>query len=251
MLKRLIPLILALLALPALALADGLQDMSDGERDAFRAEVRAYLLDNPEVLMEAIAVLEQRKQEQQANNDSALLVALSDEIFNDGYSYVGGNPDGDITLVEFLDYRCGYCRKAHDEVHELIESDGNIRLVIKEFPILGEQSVLSARLAVATLHKSGPEAYRRLGDFLMTFNGSITAQNVGAILENLEIEAAPVVAYMDDPAVSGQIGAVHVLAEKLAITGTPTFAIGAELLRGYLPLENMREVVAYYRNQQQ
>lgn len=251
MLKRLIPLILALLALPAIAMADGLLDMNDGERDAFRAEVRAYLLDNPEVLMEAIAVLERRNQEQQASNDSALMKSLADEIFDDGNSYVGGNPDGDITLVEFLDYRCGYCRKAHDEVHELIESDGNIRFVIKEFPILGEQSVLSARLAVATLHKAGPDAYRRLGDFLMTFNGNITAQNAGSILENLEIDPDPVVAYMDDPAVTGQIGAVHDLAKKLAITGTPTFAIGGELLRGYLPLANMREVVAYHRDQQQ
>ncbi len=139
--------LLALVSWPAAAL--DLNAMTDEERQLFRAEVRAYLLDNPEVLIEAISVLEARQQQAQINGDLALVAQYSEAIFNDGYSFVGGNPDGDITIVEFLDYRCGFCKRAFPEVTELIASDGNIRFVIKEYPILGEQSTLASRFALS------------------------------------------------------------------------------------------------------
>ena len=145
---------------PTPSAALDLDAMTDGERAAFRAEVRAYLLDNPEVLMEAIRVLETRDQQAQVAADVALAQANADALFNDGYSYVGGNPDGDITLVEFMDYRCGYCRQAFAEVEQLLELDGNIRFIVKEFPILGEQSMLAAQFAIATQQVAGDDAYK-------------------------------------------------------------------------------------------
>lgn len=243
--RILITIVAALWFVPALA--GGLTDMSYAERDAFRQEVRAYLLDNPEVLMEAIQVLEDRQKEQQAASEQDVIAANAKEIFRDGFSYVGGNPEGDITLVEFQDYRCGYCRKAHEEVAELIRSDGNIRLVVKEFPILGEQSLLSSRLAIATLHKAGPESYKQLMDFLISFSGNLTEKSMTGILNKFDLNADEIIAYLDDDAVSGQIAAVHELAGILQISGTPTFVIGNELIRGYAPLANMREIVAYHR----
>ncbi|MBT8411781.1 MAG: thioredoxin domain-containing protein, partial [Octadecabacter sp.] len=111
------------------AMALDMDALTDGERDAFRAEVRAYLLENPEVLMEAIGVLEQRQAEAETMRDVQLAQVNADALFNDGYSYVGGNPDGDIMMVEFMDYRCGFCRRAHPEVAELLAQDGNIRIV--------------------------------------------------------------------------------------------------------------------------
>jgi protein-disulfide isomerase len=94
------------------AAATDIDAMTDGERDAFRSEVRAYLLENPEVLMEAIAILEERRTQDASQAEVAMLEQYSEEIFNDGYSYVGGNPDGDVTVVEFLDYQCGFCKRA-------------------------------------------------------------------------------------------------------------------------------------------
>jgi len=247
--KKLLLTLLAVLWLTPV-FAEGLSDMTDAERQTFRDEVRAYLLDNPEVLMEAIKVLEGRQQDQQAQTDEMMVVANQSAIYDDGYSYVGGNPDGDITLVEFLDYRCTYCRRAHDEVAELIKSDGNIRLVVKEFPILGEQSTLSSQLAVATLHKAGPVAYNKLGDFLMTFNGNLTPKIMTGILTKLEVaEPEDIIAYMKGDTVAQQIGATRQLASLLKISGTPTFVIGDEMLRGYAPLKTMREIVAYHRDQ--
>jgi len=229
------------------ALAGGLTDMTPDERTSFRAEVRAYLLDNPEVLMEAIAVLDQRQQQAQQQGDQALIGAWSNDIYNDGYSYVGGNLDGDITLVEFMDYRCGYCRKAHDEVAELIKSDGNIRFIVKEFPILGEQSTISSQLAIATLHKAGPEPYARLYDILIKFNGNLNDANMTVMLKKVGADPAPILAYMNDRAVKGQIGRVHALASKLKVSGTPTFVLGKDVIRGYVPLANMRELVKVAR----
>jgi len=230
------------------ATAGGLEDLSADERTAFRNEVRAYLLDNPEVLMEAIAVLEARQKDNQSAGDQAMINAHSEEIYNDGFSYVGGNLQGDVTLVEFLDYRCTYCRKAHDEVAELVKSDGNIRLIIKEFPILGEQSLISSKLAIATLHVAGPGAYAKIHDFLITFRGNLNANNMAALLEKIDQDPTPVLAYMENDAVNGQIGRVNGLAGNLQITGTPTFVLGENLIRGYVPLANMRELVTMVRN---
>jgi protein-disulfide isomerase len=130
------------LAIPALGSAQEqsrpvLSDMTEAEREAFRTEVRAYLLEYPEVLMEAINILEARRKADTLQADAALIAASSEQLYNDPHSWVSGNPEGDVTLVEFLDYRCGYCKKAHPEVQELLKRDPNIRLVVKEFPIRG------------------------------------------------------------------------------------------------------------------
>lgn len=243
--KLLLAILTAVWSIPAQA--GGLGDMTADERSTFRAEIRAYLLENPEVLMEAIAVLEQRQKQNQVGSDQEMVATNAAAIFDDGFSYVGGNLDGDITLVEFLDYRCSYCRKAHADVAELIRTDSNIRFVIKEFPILGEQSNLASMLAVATLHKAGPDAYLKLNDLLMTFGGNLTTNTMTGILNSLGLDPEPILAYMDDDAVKGHIAEVNKLAQKLQITGTPTFVLGKDMLRGYVPLANMRGILAEAR----
>jgi len=243
--KLLITLLVTVLALPALA--NGLTDMSAAERKAFRAEVRAYLLDNPEVLMEAIGVLEKRQKAEQAQSEGDMIAANAKEIFNDGVSWETGNPNGDITMVEFTDYRCPYCRKAHQEIRDLVRKDGNIRLVVKEFPILGQDSVISSRMAIATLKKAGPEAYGKLADFLITFNGKMTEKTQAAILKKFNLNADEIMAYMKDPAVDAQIAAVHALAGKLQISGTPTFVLPDRMIRGYAPPATMRAIIRQSR----
>ncbi len=238
-------LFLTLLGMPASAA--GLTDMTAAERTAFRAEVRAYLLDNPEVLMEALQVLDQRQKAAKAQGDADLVATNAHAIFNDGFSYVGGNPKGDITLVEFQDYRCTYCRRAHNEVKELVKSDGRIRFVLKEFPILGQNSTISSRMAVATLIKAGPAAYVRLTDFLITFNGTLNKPTIRAILKKFKIDADVVMNFMDSPEVSARIAKTHALALRLQISGTPTFVLGGQMLRGYVPLATMRKLVAAAR----
>lgn len=217
--------------------------MTEGERDAFRAEVRAYLMDNPEVLMEAIAVLEQRQQHEAAANDIALLQANADELLNDPNSWVGGNLEGDITVVEFVDYRCSYCRKAHEEVAELVGTDGNIRFVLKEFPILGEQSLISSKFAIAVRQIAGDEAYSQAHDALITLRADATPETLGQLADDLGLDGAAILARMEAPEVAAIIEANHALGQRLQINGTPTFVIDRTMVRGYVPLDGMRQIV--------
>lgn len=226
------------------ATADGLTDMSTAERDSFRAEVRAYLLEHPEVLMEAIRVLETREAQAQAASDSTLIETNRDDLFADAASWVGGNPDGDVTLVEFIDYRCGYCRRAHNEVAELVNGDGNIRFVVKEFPILGEQSLISSRFAVAVLQVAGPDAYKTVHDTLITLRGELDDDALRKLALGLELDADAVLAQMDSPEVTQVLEDNRALAQRLKINGTPSFVVQDELLRGYLPLSQMQTLVA-------
>ncbi len=239
---------LSLLGAPAQAF--DLTAMSDAEREAFGAEVRAYLLENPELILEAVDLLEQRQQEAEAARDDALVAENMEELINDGYSWVGGNPDGDITLVEFMDYRCGYCRRAAPEVAELLENDGNIRLIIKEFPILGEASVMASRFAVATKLEAGDDAYKQVHDALIAFTGEPNEVALRRLAEGLSLNADAILARMDSDEVTAQLRQTRALAQNLAISGTPTFVLGTEMLRGFLPAEQMEIMVAEIREQQ-
>lgn len=232
--------VLALLATTAPLVA---QDMTDAERSAFRDEVRAYLLENPEVLIEAMTALEAKQQADQANNDLALLRDNAEEIFNDPASWAGGNLEGDITLVEFVDYRCGYCRKAHDEVAELVKSDGNIRFVLKEYPILGEESLIASRFAIAVRQLAGDEAYKQAHDTLIAFRGDINTETLGRLAGDMGLDSAAILARMDAPEVTAVIEANHALATKLDVSGTPTFVLDRTMVRGYVPLDGMRQIV--------
>ncbi|KIC39334.1 DsbA family protein [Leisingera sp. ANG-M7] len=239
---------LALLGAPAQAF--DISAMSEAEREAFGKEVRSYILANPELILEAVDLLEQRQQQAEAVRDDALVADNLEELVNDGYSWVGGNPEGDITLVEFMDYRCGYCRRAAPEVAKLLKSDGNIRLVIKEFPILGDASVLSARFAVATKLVAGDDAYKDVHDALIEFGGEPNEVALRRLAEGLSLDAEAIFAKMDSEEVTAELRQTRALAQKMAISGTPTFVLGTELLRGYLPADQMELMVAEIREQQ-
>ncbi len=228
------------MSLPAQAL--DLEQMSEGDRALLREEIRAYLLENPEIIMEAVAVLEQRQSQQQSQNDSDLVQVNAEALFSDSASWVGGNPEGDITLVEFMDYRCSYCRRAHSEVAGLLETDGNIRYVIKEFPILGAESVLASRFAIATLQVAGDDAYKAVHDALMTYSGTMNETGFGRIADTLGLDANKIIAEMNSDAVDRIIADNHALGQRLAISGTPSFVMGHQMLRGYLPQDAMQEI---------
>ena len=238
----------ASLATTPLAAFD-LTDMNEGERDAFRQEIRAYLLDNPEVIMEAVAVLEERQADAQAQNDSDLVQANADALFNDPNSFVGGNPEGDLTLVEFVDYRCGYCRKAHDEVAQLIAADENIRFIVKEFPILGEASEVSSRFAIATRIVEGDEAYAKVSEALIMLKSGVEIPVLQGIASSLSLDGDAILAKMSSDEVTAVIAENRALGQRLAISGTPTFVMGDQVLRGYMPLAQMQEIAEALRSE--
>jgi len=236
-------------ALPATAQDFDFSAMTPEQREAFGTQVREYLLENPQVIMEAVNALENRQAEQQAVADQQIVADNADALFRDGFSYVGGNPDGDITIVEFSDYRCGYCRRAFPEVEELIESDGNIRFIMKEFPILGEASVTSSRFAIATLMEAGDEAYKAVHDALITLEGEPSEPVLRRLADTLGLDAEAIIARMSDEEVTRRIQETRELATRLQINGTPSFVFGDQMLRGYVPLDGMRQLVDQIRSE--
>ncbi|MBF5078109.1 DsbA family protein [Paracoccus sp. NBH48] len=234
------------LALSAPAMAFDISAMTDDEKAAFGEAVRDYLMENPQVLIESINVLENRQAQDAAQTDLQLVEANSDALFDDGHSWVGGNPDGDLTMVEFIDYRCGVCRQFNAEVHDAVEEDGNIRLILKEFPILGEESVLSSRFAISVHQIAGDEAYKKAHDALMALRAPATDESLRGIAEEIGVDADAIMAHMDTEAVNTVLQKNHELGQTMAIQGTPTFVIGDQMLRG-VPRAGVAQTIAQIR----
>ena len=234
------------LALSAPAMAFDISAMTDDEKAAFGEAVRDYLMENPQVLIESINVLENRQAQDAAQTDLQLVEANSDALFDDGHSWVGGNPDGDLTMVEFIDYRCGVCRQFNAEVHDAVEKDGNIRLILKEFPILGEESVLSSRFAISVHQIAGDEAYETAHDALMALRTPATDESLRGIAEEIGVDADAIMAHMDTDAVNMVLQKNHELGQTMAIQGTPTFVIGDQMLRG-VPRAGVAQTIAQIR----
>lgn len=225
------------------------KNMSPGERANFGAEVRSYLLQNPEVIFEAIQILEEKRNRAAETADRDMVERHAAAIYEDGFSFVGGNPDGDITLVEFLDYRCGYCKRAHPEVQEVLDRDPNVRLIVKEFPILGPDSVAASRMALAALAMD-PSKYEELGDALMSYNGNLTEQVAYKIAGSIGYDIAELKVRAGGEVVEAQLEQNYRLAQALGLQGTPAFIVGSEVIRGYLPVEDMLGAVNEARRQQ-
>ena len=146
-----------------------------------------------------------------------------------------------------MDCRCPYCRKAFSEVDDLVKSDGKIRFVVKEFPILGEDSINSSRFVIAMRMLHGDDAYKKSYDALITLKGSPDPETLSRLARDLGFDPKPILDLMPDPKITAILAANHALADKLNISGTPTFVIDHNMLRGYVPEEEMRKIVAEQR----
>lgn len=233
------------LALPAAAF--DLKAMSPEEKAAFGDAVRAYLMENPQVLVEAINVLEERQQAASAQNDKELVKTNADDIFSFAGDWVGGNPEGKVTMVEFIDYKCTYCKKAYEVVDQLLAKDKDIRFVVKEFPILSQQSELGARFAVAVRQLDGDGAYEAVHNALMAFRGDITLESLKRLAEDNKLDADAILKRMNTEDVTAVLRTNAQLAERMGIAGTPAFVVGSQLLRGYAPEETMAKIIAEER----
>ena len=214
--------------------------------------IETYLRENPEVLIASLErfQVEQRaaQQQQQAQADLSLVSDNSKEIFEDGYSFVAGNPEGDITVVEFSDYNCGYCKRAHTEVTNFIETDGNIRLVVKEFPILGPGSTLAARAALASAMQSGGEKYEAFNDALMKHRGSHSEATVMKIAGSVDLDVDQLEVDMKSPEIDKMLKRTFALADELSINGTPAFVIGNQVVRGFVPATELEKLAETARS---
>jgi len=205
--------------------------------------VRTYLLKHPEIIDEAMQALRERQAAEAAAKTSQALKEHRDELLADLMSPVGGNPDGKVTVVEFFDYNCPYCRAAGPVVNELLQRKPDVRFIYKEFPTLAESSRFAAQAALAA-HRQSPERYRAFHDALLKANGRLAEDGVVQIAREAGVDVARMRADMKDPTISESIDRNIKLARAIGITGTPTFIVGDAMLVGVKPLQEMESAIA-------
>ncbi len=213
-------------------------------RQAIEEVIRDYLLKHPEVVDRALQVLEQRRREEEQRRAREAVQAHRDELLNDAGSPVGGNPQGDVTVVEFFDYRCGYCKGVAPDVKKLLQEDPNVRIVYKEFPILGPESALAARAALAAQVQG---KYLAFHDALMAAKGPFTLPAILQIARKAGLDATKLRLDMDAPEIRATIERNRALADALGVTGTPAFVVGSELVPGAVDLHALKALVSQAR----
>lgn len=192
--------------------------------------VRDYLMREPEIIYQALEELQRRQAAEQAERQKLALSSRKDELLNDPATPVVGNPEGDVTLVEFFDYRCGYCRRVLSSMQALMQEDDQLRIAFKELPVLGEDSVRAAKAALAS-RAQDESLYLDFHLALMTAE-DLSPAGIRALAEGIGLDPDQLEQDMDSDAVSKAIDANYQLASALGIEGTPAFVIGETLVPG-------------------
>jgi protein-disulfide isomerase len=232
-------LLLAIGAIPGQA-----QAISDRQRSEIEAIIRNYLVKNPEVLQEAIAELEKRQAAAEAEKHKAAVKDNAALLFSSPRQVTVGNPKGDVVFVEFFDYNCGYCKRALDDMMTLMKEDPKLKVVLKEFPVLGPSSVEAARVGVAVrMQDPSGRKYLEFHRKLLTTRGSANKAVALAAAKDVGLDVARLERDMASDEVRASLEEAFKLAEKLGLNGTPSYVIGNDVVVGAVGLQTLREKV--------
>jgi protein-disulfide isomerase len=234
--------LLGTLAVAPSAMAQGAV-FNEQQKQAIGEVVKEYLLKNPEVLTEVIAELEKRQAEAQQVAQAGAVKETKQSLLNASHSYVVGNPSGDITLVEFFDYNCGYCKKALADVQTLMKSDPKLRVVLKDFPVLGPDSVEASRVALAAKNQLQGQ---KLFDYhvkVMDTRGRVNGERALAVAKEMGLDMARLQKDIEGADVRNALQENMALGDKLNLTGTPAFIIGETVIPGAVGIEPLKQVV--------
>lgn len=240
-LTALAAVIAALSTVPAAA-----QDFDAGEEARIKALALEAILENPEIIQDAITVLRQKQAQAKAESAGRILASKRDLLENDPNAPVLGNPEGDVTVVEFFDYNCPYCKRAVKPVRRLLDSDKGVRLVYREWPILGEASVFAARAALASRAQG---KYEEMHWALMN-QRRVTKESTLAAAREIGLDVAQLEKDMTAREIDAHIETSMSLARDLGFGGTPSFVIGDELVPGLVPFERLAALVGEARRNQ-
>lgn len=219
------------------------------DRSQVEKIVREYILQNPEIIGEALVELENRSRRAQEEARAETIRSDQDALLRSDADLVLGNPDGDVTLVEFFDFNCGYCKRAFPDVQALLAEDAQLRVVLKDFPILGPGSVEAAKVALA-VKRLGDDA--SASDFharLMSMQGQANGARALALVEEIGLDRTRVETEMQSPEIEAVISSNLELAQRLGLTGTPSFVIGDRIVVGAIGKEPLAEAVRSVREE--
>src|SRR3954449_6122098 len=239
---------LSLVMAPALAAPPALaaSEFSAEQRQAIEAIVRDYLIKNPDVMLEVLEAAKDKIRNDAEAQRHAALTEKRQEIFADPNAPVVGNPQGDVTLVEFFDYRCPYCKQVAPAIESLLGEDKKLRIVYKEFPVLGPESVTASRAALAARKQGKYEALHRT---LMDMKGQINDSAIFNAAKSVGLDVDRLKRDMQAPEIDAMLKANQQLAALLDIHGTPGFVIGDEIVPGAVGIDALRQMIAAVRNE--
>jgi len=220
------------------------QEFTPQQNDQIKKMIQEYLFKNPQDLREAIFALQAYELKQKQKAARMALVAQEKSLYRSTVSYVAGNPNGDVTLIEFFDYNCSYCRRSMNDLMTLIDTDPNLKVIFKEFPILGEGSFYAARAAVASM-KQGK--YVEFHKAMMQIRGSAGKGNVLEIAEEVGLDVEKLEQEMKAPYITKEIDEVLRTASAIGINGTPAYIIGDSVISGAVGLAELRRQIAEVR----
>ena len=232
------------LLLAALApMAAGAQDFSTTQRGEIERIVKDYLLKNPEIMQEVMNELEKKQNLAEAEKHQTAVKTNANNLFNSTRHVVLGNPQGDVTMVEFFDYNCGYCKRAMTDMMELLK-DTKLKVVLKEFPVLGPGSVEAAQVATAVRmqHKSGKK-YLEFHQKLLSGRGQVDRAKALATAKEVGLDVAKLEKDMGSTEVKESLEESFKLAEALGLNGTPSYVIGSDVVIGAVGLPALKEKV--------
>ena len=204
--------------------------------------IRTYLMENPEVIRDAFYELERRKAEAEQKERVATITENKSVLFDSTRQAVLGNPQGDVTLVEFFDYNCGYCKRALDDMNRLIDGDPGLRVVLKEFPVLGQGSVEAAQVAAA-VNIMAPDKYAEFHEKLLTAKGRANGAKAIEVTREIGLDQDELSKALKDPEVGATIDESYALAKTLGLTGTPSYVIGDEVVFGAVGYDELKSKV--------
>jgi protein-disulfide isomerase len=211
------------------------------QKQAVEAVIHDYFLKNPEFMVEVLRAAEAKIKQDKAADARQAIATYRHELLADTNSPVGGNPEGDVTIVEFFDYRCPYCKQVAPALEALVKEDPKIRVVYKEFPVLGAESVYASRMALAAAKQ---DKYFAFHNALMSTKGQITEKVILQVAATAGIDLAKAKVDMNGAAIKNIIQHNYTLAEALDINGTPAFIIGDVLVPGATDMEGLKKLVA-------
>jgi len=216
------------------------------ERARIKEIVREVLKENPELVLDAIQVLEARERDEANNKAAQVLGQHRDQLEHAAGDPIGGNPKGDVTLVEFFDYKCPYCKQVNEQLFETVKQDGRVRVVFKELPILGRESLIASHAALASMSQ-GLDKYVAFHRALLAERGPLDEANVMRIAGTVGLDVAKLKTDMTKSTVDERIKRNLELAHELDIRGTPAFVIGDELIPGAVDAAAMKAAIAKAR----
>jgi protein-disulfide isomerase/sulfite exporter TauE/SafE/copper chaperone CopZ len=226
----------------------GTEIFSSGQRGEVEQILKDYLIKNPEVLQEAFAELQKRQQAEEVELHRAAVKDNIATLFGSPHQVVLGNPNGEVTLVEFFDYNCGYCKRALTDMLALIESDPNLRIVLKEFPLLGEGSTEAAQVAVAVrMQDESGKKYLEFHQKLLGGLGQADRARALAAAKDAGVDMTRLEKDMASPEVKATLAESIKLAENLNLTGTPSYVIGPDVVVGAVGVDALREKITAAR----